>query len=219
MLTYLIGVYEGDRDPCSTSILACKTDMKVAEAKKAIRQAAVEFLSELAYDGGYEMPYPYNFGDIVEMTYDDAFVKCLADHGIDVVDIEPFQADSFDLDRIWVREDDIRERRETVMSKQDSMLKIEFCDINEGCHGDWNPDDPDDYRHIRFYAYVRAEDGGWDEVEDGSYCTLMPVDGDPRKLHEALDVVFSEYRAKIDSYMNGQSLKKLGEMLSWTVID
>jgi hypothetical protein len=113
---------------------------------------------------------------------------------------------------------------ETVVSVSDDVIRIDLVNIGEGLSGDYNPDDPDDVNLLRFDAYVNNPDtdedysGGWLEIEDASYCTRLPADSDMEALEKAAKLIHSRYRDVIgsyDDYLNGPSVKKLGEELSW----
>jgi hypothetical protein len=90
-------------------------------------------------------------------------------------------------------------------------VKVEWEDIGEGIHGDYDEGDPEDIPLFRFYI-SKLVFGEWEEISDASYCTLVPTgtsDDVQRKLLQILmDRVFDEVK-------NGHSIKKLCERLSW----
>jgi len=66
-----------------------------------------------------------------------------------------------------------------------AMLQWEY--VNEGYSGFYNPDDPDDAPLLRFTIYEWIEGhysnghwvySDWQQKEDASYCTLLPVGTD-----------------------------------------
>ena len=62
-------------------------------------------------------------------------------------------------------------------------------ETNEGRDGDYNPKDPNDYVHLRYYVDVESDDPhllGWDGVENASYCTSLRADAPERVKHAAL---------------------------------
>ena len=56
-------------------------------------------------------------------------------------------------------------------------VRVEWDYIGEGISGDYNGDNPEDIKLLRFR--VSSRDGAediWTDVDDGSYCTCMPLD-------------------------------------------
>lgn len=113
---------------------------------------------------------------------------------------------------------------ETPVSVSDDILRVDLVNIGEGWCGDYNPEDPNDVNLLRFDVYVNNPDtdeeysDGWIEVEDASYCTQIPANTPAEILKDKATIIFKRYREKIssyDDYLNGPSLKKLGEELSW----
>jgi len=102
------------------------------------------------------------------------------------------------------------------MSMNDDVLKVEWENLNEGWHGDYNPEDPDDENLLRFSAYAWSGDR-WEYIEDSSYCTRVPASTDEAELERLLRIIFNEFRDVITDYETAQivSVKKLGERLSW----
>lgn len=64
-------------------------------------------------------------------------------------------------------------------------MTVSWEHIGEGMSGDHDPDDPDDVPLLRFFVYKDGE-----PLEDGSYCTLMPVDTPPEIMKRALVVIY-----------------------------
>ena len=94
-------------------------------------------------------------------------------------------------------------------------LLIKFVDLNEGYHGDYNPDDPDDCQLLRFDIY-RLGSAGYEPVEDASYCTQLPVGSAPDViLKRALDLAYAVY----DALMADASIKRTCEKFSWMSAD
>lgn len=95
-------------------------------------------------------------------------------------------------------------------------VRVEWYDAGEGTSGDYNPDDPDDVHLLRFDVYHRDETTGpfWSPVDDASYCTNTPISTDRETLVKLLVSIYKEYAnvLEADPY---QSVKKLGEELSW----
>lgn len=110
----------------------------------------------------------------------------------------------------------IRPDEETPVSIRNTKLRVDWYESGEGYHGDYNPNDPEDEELLRFDVYVkRPETHEWEEVDDASYCTTVPANTDVEALTKTLQVIFDEYNEVIDDYINGASVKKLGERLSW----
>ena len=108
---------------------------------------------------------------------------------------------------------------ETVLRAEDEKIQVVFSNIGEGYCGDYNPEDPDDAELIRFDVYAKGIEGfdedKWEAVEDASYCTTIRVDTPITELIEKIKIVFNEYRNVYDHIIQGGSVKKLGESLSW----
>lgn len=110
---------------------------------------------------------------------------------------------------------------ETPMSIHDDVLRVDWYEAGEGLCGDYNPDNPEDQELLRFDVYIKKNPEPWDnpddrwcEVEDASYCTLIPTNTSEEILEKALRYIFSEYRDVIKDN-NYPSVKKIGERLSW----
>ena len=99
----------------------------------------------------------------------------------------------------------------------DRAVKVEWVNCDEGIHGDYNPEDPDDINLLRFDVYL-ARDGRWEAVDDASYCTNMPADTPKPILKRALLYLLREYSNVLNSDPE-QSVKKMGEGLSWICPD
>lgn len=84
---------------------------------------------------------------------------------------------------------------------------VEFSDIGEGLSGMYDPDDPEDVALLRFDIYEKV-DGEWETMDDGSYCTRMPVDTPPGIIMKALQFI-------MDETFDLDRVKKAGEALSW----
>src|SRR5574342_1129349 len=63
-------------------------------------------------------------------------------------------------------------------------LLAEWEYIGAGLSGDYDPDDPDDIELLRFSVSKFGE-----QLDDASYCTLMPVGTDPKILERALNLI------------------------------
>lgn len=106
----------------------------------------------------------------------------------------------------------MEEFEEITLTKGNKKVVLEW--IGEGHEGDYNKDDSKDEQLIRFSCseFVhRREDGNlindWDDLDNASYCTQLPV-GTPFKH---LVIAASEVMEAIQDV----SYKKRLEKLSW----
>lgn len=90
-------------------------------------------------------------------------------------------------------------------------VRVEWVDIGEGRSGDYNSDDPNDERLLRFYVSRLTEDG-WVDIKDASYCTNMPVATGGVILKEATQLILDRVKDKV---LAGESIKKDCEELSY----
>lgn len=89
--------------------------------------------------------------------------------------------------------------------------------LGEGLNGDYNEDDPDDKELFRFWINkYNPFPGVWLEVEDSSYCTLLPVTISKEDQKKALKYIMDEV---YDGVTAGYSVKKICEKLSWISLD
>jgi hypothetical protein len=100
---------------------------------------------------------------------------------------------------------------EGTMELISDRVKISWEDIGEGLCGEYNPSDEKDVALYRFYV-EEFKDGEWQEVEDASYCTQVPVSTPDETLRGLLEVLMDHFYVPV---MDGQSVKKLGERMSW----
>lgn len=96
-----------------------------------------------------------------------------------------------------------------------SDFKVLWEYIGEGLSGDYNPEDEEDYPHLRFACYKRPEDHvkgefEWEQMEDASYCTCLPISTPKTILKLASDEIMKE--------LNGCYKKPL-EKLSWLSLE
>lgn len=93
-------------------------------------------------------------------------------------------------------------------------IKVEWQDIGEGYNGEYNEEDSHDAPLLRFY-FSQLIDGEWQDLDDGSYCTLVTAnlaEEDQKKLLQILMDQAFDYIAQ-DNY------KKRLEELSWISAD
>ncbi len=108
----------------------------------------------------------------------------------------------------------------------DDNVKVEWDDIGEGFSGDYDPNDPDDVELLRFtvlylsgsnkdddsWPAYRPEDEVWEQVDDASYCTLVPRDTDEKILLLMLKNLMMYVKDKVEAR---ESIKKECEWFSW----
>lgn len=94
-------------------------------------------------------------------------------------------------------------------------VKVELVDIGEGICGDYNSNDPNDISLLRFYVSKKTEDY-WEDIEDSSYCTRLPSSINDEEAIKALSILMDNF---YDPVMNSESVKKLGERMSWISLD
>lgn len=94
----------------------------------------------------------------------------------------------------------------------DFAVEVEY--IGEGEDGDFDVTRPEDAPLLRFTAQRRdAEDDSWADIDDGSYCTQVPVYA-PETVIKALPA----YLTKQLDLNGGAYPKRFLERLSWTSV-
>ena len=92
-----------------------------------------------------------------------------------------------------------------------TMIKITWEDIGEGMSGDYNSKDPSDVPLLRFYIY-REREQDLLQVDDGSFCTQMPVKTPWHLLEHGLKCIWEDVR---DAIEDDEPIKKICEEISW----
>lgn len=95
------------------------------------------------------------------------------------------------------------------MNVTNGQFMAEWVDIGEGWDGNYNPSNPDDTPLLRFDTYRKNGDE-WEPIDDGSYCTAMPVDTPDNILLRALELIVADLNAVVDL-----NPKRALEGLSW----
>ena len=98
-------------------------------------------------------------------------------------------------------------------------LRIEWEYIGEGYNGEWDEDDPEDEALLRFTVYTKPtphfSDASyynvWEQLDDGSYCTLMSYDTPYAILERALELIYEQ----IEGTIYNHNYKRTLERLSW----
>lgn len=96
-------------------------------------------------------------------------------------------------------------------------VRIQLEHIGEGLSGDYNESDPEDIPLLRFYV-DRWNDAiqDWEPVDDASYCTRLPTSISDEECEKALKILMDNFKDPVESR---DSVKKLGEELSWIDLD
>lgn len=90
----------------------------------------------------------------------------------------------------------------------DGKYKVEWVNLGEGKDGDYDPNDPDDVALLRFDVSFDGE-----LMQDGSYCTLLPVDTPENILRKGLERIMDTINEECRS--DGSCSTKVFEELSW----
>lgn len=77
------------------------------------------------------------------------------------------------------------------------VIKVEWVDLGEGRDGDYDPGDPEDEQLLRFDLYRLSDEGVWEEVPDGSYCTNVCLDTPVNVLQFGAKMILDEVHAAI----------------------
>lgn len=73
----------------------------------------------------------------------------------------------------------------TPLTLERDGFRVTMEHIGEGYNGEYDPEDEQDERLLRFYCdTVEPVTGAWVEVEDASYCTMLPIFTPPTTLCE-----------------------------------
>ena len=95
------------------------------------------------------------------------------------------------------------------IQRENDRFSLTLAYIGEGLSGDYDEEDEGDIRLLRFYLQEKVETG-WEEVDDGSACTLLDATESRQKLLEAvLDML--DYMTK---HSNGDDVKQALQNLS-----
>jgi hypothetical protein len=102
---------------------------------------------------------------------------------------------------------------------KDHTVMVSWEWLDEGECGDYDPDDPEDYPHLRFSVYKKGFSASdhlnpnpVEAIDDSSYCTLMPIDTPKETLIKLAEYILNCVE---DDVKNGNSIKKCCERLSW----
>jgi len=95
-------------------------------------------------------------------------------------------------------------------------IRVEWDELGEGICGDYNSDDPEDIELLRFTVSRCMEDGTYEQINDASYCTQVPVSATNAQRKNLLKWLMSEV---YEDASKGNSIKKLCERLSWISLD
>ena len=95
-------------------------------------------------------------------------------------------------------------------------VKVSLSWIGEGLCGDYDENDTEDEKLLRFdvYKYVTYEmdyPSEWKSIEDASYCTLIRDDATDKAKIQCMIQIMEEVYDKVSS---NESIKKICECLS-----
>lgn len=90
----------------------------------------------------------------------------------------------------------------------DGKYKVEWVNLGEGKDGDYDSNDPDDVALLRFDISFDGE-----LMQDGSYCTLLPVDTPENILRKGLERIMDTINEECRG--DGSCSRKVFEELSW----
>lgn len=117
----------------------------------------------------------------------------------------------------------------TLIEVDDGLIKIELAYIGEGYNGDFNPEDPDDAKLLRFYSYINTNHGvsgkepNWEELDDGSCCTAIVYNDKKNESEETAYIlekaieIHRGFRKVITNYPldKNVSVKHITEQMSY----
>ena len=109
MYIILAGLYEtGDvNHPEDCSVLVLQGSCTSDEAKQIIDEEALDYLMN---EGTRDMDFDYNFGDVIELCYEDAFAERLSRRGLSLVSTPVIDINVFEHDDVIVTRDEVLER-------------------------------------------------------------------------------------------------------------
>ncbi len=105
-----------------------------------------------------------------------------------------------------------------VITISDNKLRVDFEHIGEGWSGDYNPDDKEDNPLVRYTVSVRRPDAdpdAWEQMDDASYCTRIPLATSNDDMGVLAAIVYDRFADVVDNYLDSESVKRLGEELSY----
>jgi hypothetical protein len=111
---------------------------------------------------------------------------------------------------------------------EDGDLKVQFEYIGEGLSGDYTGEE-DDVPMMRFYTYKKEyiengqgidhPDWNWAEMEDGSWCTQVPVDTPKETLEKMTKVILEKMKEVVGEYgedgIQDYNIRKVSSECSW----
>lgn len=96
-------------------------------------------------------------------------------------------------------------------------VRVALVYLGEGIRGDYDSKDPNDIPLLRFDVSV-CRDGIWEEKEDGSYCTCLPLDASKGAQEHALSQLMNAFYPILSKDVEA-SIKKVGERMSHIGVD
>jgi hypothetical protein len=97
---------------------------------------------------------------------------------------------------------------------EDNLYRLDWVHLDEGWYGDYNADDPNDERLLRFDIYVWDNElGEWNgEIQDTSYCTQLNVNTSKDDLFMIGSHIVESFA---DAWDNGCGWKRTLEECTW----
>ena len=102
---------------------------------------------------------------------------------------------------------------EIVGYSKNKTIRVTWVDLGEGLCGDYTGE-PDDVPLLRFDADRLNENGEYEPIEDGSYCTRLGVGTSPSFLKKAAEAIADD----VENAGN-RSVKRLLEGWSWIEVE
>ena len=101
------------------------------------------------------------------------------------------------------------------MELQKNNVKVELVHIGDGGGGEYNPDDTEDERLLRFYVTHKVGDT-WKDVDGASYCTTLPISLSDLDQEVFLEMLMEQFYLPV---IKGERVKHIGEDMSWVNIE
>lgn len=99
--------------------------------------------------------------------------------------------------------------KEIVGYSKNKTIRVTWVDLGEGLCGDYTGEQ-DDVPLLRFDTDRLNENGEYESVDDGSYCTRVPVGTNETFLKKAAEAIANDVEDAGD-----RSVKRLLEAWSW----
>ena len=91
------------------------------------------------------------------------------------------------------------------------FVRVDLLYIGEGWQGDYDENDPEDERLLRFDIYFK-EGEEWEALDGGSYCTQIPENTPQEIQNELVSYIYDEV---VDQVEGGYMAREVCQRLSW----